>query len=211
MYVPPHFIEHDPDYITNFIKRHSFATLISVDHDRPIATHLLFDLQDKGASGIVLSGHIAKSNPQWKTFGLAKEVLAIFSGPHAYVSAGWYSIKSVPTWNYINVHAYGTPRIIEEHSELLDLLKRLVDGQEKHNPEETRYRLENLPKDMLETMMGSIVGFEIRVTKLEAAAKLSQNQSPKDYDNIIDRLMQRGDHESVEVAKEMRVHRKGKN
>ena len=53
MYVPPHFIEHDPDYITNFIKRHSFATLISVDHDRPIATHLLFDLQDKGASGIV--------------------------------------------------------------------------------------------------------------------------------------------------------------
>jgi transcriptional regulator len=203
VYVPRNFKEMDQSYVENFIRKHGFATLISSDDDRPVATHLLLDLPEGTAPSLVLDGHMAKANPQWKTFRDDKEVLAIFSGPHTYVSAGWYSIKSAPTWNYINVHVYGLPRVIDNQEELSELLKRLVDRQEQHNSESTRYRIESLPKDILENMMGSIIGFEIKVTKVEAAAKLSQNRSPKDYDNIIDRLNERGDHESVEVAKEM--------
>ena len=135
--------------------------------------------------------------------------MAVFGGPHTYVSAGWYSIKSAPTWNYINVHVYGLPRIIDNHEELYHLLKRLVDRQEQHNSEGTKYRIESLPKDILESTMGSIIGFEIKVTKVEAAAKLSQNRSPRDYQNIIDRLNERGDHDSIEVAKEMALRRPG--
>ena len=207
MYIPRNFKETNQAYIETFIRKHGFATLISSDDGRPVATHLLLDLPERTESNLVLDGHMAKSNPQWKTFREDKEVLAIFNGPHSYVSAGWYSIKSAPTWNYINVHVYGLPRIIDNHEELYDLLKRLVDGQEQQNSEGTMYRIENLPKDILESMMGSIIGFEIKVTKVEAAAKLSQNRSSADYQNIIDRLNERGDHESVEVAKEMMLRR----
>jgi transcriptional regulator len=209
VYVPRHFKETDPVFIRNFIRRHSFATLVSFDGVRPVATHLLLDLQETDAARMTLSGHLARANTQWETFGSSAEVLAVFSGPHAYVSAGWYSIKSAPTWNYINVHVYGLPRLIEEQAALFDLLKRLVDGQERNNPEGTRYRIEDLPEDTLHTMMQSIVGFEIEVTRIDAAVKLSQNRSAGDYDNIIDQLFQRGDHLSADVAREMRLRRPG--
>ena len=207
MYIPPNLQERNQAYIKTFIRKHEFATLTSSEDGRPVATHLLLDLPERTESNLVLDGHMAKSNPQWKTFREDKEVLAIFNGPHSYVSAGWYSIKSAPTWNYINVHVYGLPRRIDDREELYDLLKRLVDGQEQHNSEGSRYRIESLPKDILENLMGSIVGFRIKVTKVEAAAKLSQNRSSGDYQNIIDRLNERGDHESVEVAKEMALRR----
>jgi transcriptional regulator len=154
---------------------------------------------------------MAKANPQWRTFDATREVLAIFHGPHSYVSAGWYSIKSAPTWNYINIHVYGVPRIIENHAELYGLLKRLVDWQERRNSEATRYKIEGLPKDVLENMMASTVGFEIEVTKIEAAAKLSQNRNPKDIENIITKLKERGETGGIEVAKEMEIRRKKMN
>ncbi len=207
MYVPVHFREADPTYIKNFISRHAFATLVSSDDVRPMATHLLMDVRETADSKMILAGHIARSNPLWKTFGSGREVLAVFSGPHAYVSAGWYSIKSAPTWNYINVHVYGLPRLIQERAELYDLLKRLVDGQERNEPEADRYRIEDLPGNTLETMMASIVGFEIEVTEVAAAAKLSQNRSARDYDTIMEKLIKRGDHGSVDVAREMQLRR----
>jgi transcriptional regulator len=203
VYIPRNFKETKQTYIEDFIRRHAFAALISSDNGRPVGSHLLLDLLERAAQSLVLVGHMAKSNPQWKTFKENQEVLAIFSGPHAYVSAGWYSIKSAPTWNYVNVHVYGLPRIIEDKVELYGLLKRLVDKQEQHSPAETRYQIESLPKDILEEMMGGVIGFEIVVTKIEAAAKLSQNRSNRDHTNIIDRLRDRGDHKSAEIAEEM--------
>jgi transcriptional regulator len=209
VYVPRHFRETDSEYIRNFITRHSFATLVSSDAARPVAAHVLMDIREADDSKLILSGHVARANPLWKTFGPNKEVLVIFSGPHAYVSAGWYSIKSAPTWNYINVHLYGVPRLIEERVQLYRLLKRLVDGQEKHSPDETRFRIEDLPEDTLDAMMNGIVGFEIEVTGVEAAAKLSQNRSAADYDTIIGKLLQRGDQGSLDVAREMQLRRPG--
>jgi transcriptional regulator len=137
VYIPRHFNEASQSYTEDFIRKHAFATPISSDDGRPLATHVLLDLH-KTAAGWVLAGHIAKANPQWRTFQPGRELLAIFSGPHAYVSAGWYSIKSAPTWNYINVHVYGVPRTIEDHAELYELLERLVDNQERYSREESR-------------------------------------------------------------------------
>jgi len=207
MYIPSGFGETRQEYIEDFIRKHSFATLISSDNGRPMATHLLLDLTEGPSSRLLLGGHIARVNPQWRTFHEDKEILAVFSGPHAYVSASWYSVNSAPTWNYVNVHVYGLPRVIEDSLELYGLLKRLVDRQEQHSPAATRYRLESLPKGVLESMMQGVVGFEITVTKIEAAAKLSQNRNPDDYRNIIEKLRERGDPQSSEIAEEMTLRK----
>ena len=93
MYVPRHFVEADEGYITDFVRKHAFGTLVSWDGQRPVASQLLFNLIGNAGSEKVLFGHMARSNPQWKSFSETQEVLAIFQGPHAYISAAWYSMN----------------------------------------------------------------------------------------------------------------------
>ena len=212
MYIPLAFRETDEGYIMAFLREHGFATLVSTEGSRPVATHLLLESRQLGDGRLVLSGHMSRENSQWKTFGSASEVLAIFQGPHSYVSAAWYSVPSAPTWNYTSVHAYGPPRVIEDRGELFSLLKRLVDSQERGHPAETRYTIESLPRSILEGMMSGIVGFEVTVTRIEAAAKMSQNRSARDYQNIVDKLKMREDSLSSGVAAEMeRRKRRGQS
>lgn len=203
MYVPPSFLETDQAFIMTFLAAHGFATLVSTDHGLPVATHLLLETRKLDDSRLVLSGHMSRENPQWKTFDPSSEILAIFQGPHSYVSASWYSVQSAPTWNYLSVHAYGLPRIVATRAELYMLLKRLVDSQEGGRPVGGRYMIESLPGNLLEGMMNGIVGFEITVTRIEAAAKMSQNRSARDYQNIIDELKAREDPGAQSVAAEM--------
>jgi transcriptional regulator len=208
MYIPRPFRESDPVFIRDFLQRHGFATLVSCENEKPTATHLLLETREREASQLVLSGHMSRENPQWRSFDPEKEVLAIFQGPHSYVSAGWYTVPSAPTWNYISVHVYGRPRLIEEPGELSAMLKRLVDGQEEKYGEGSRYRMESLPDDILQGMMNGIVGFQITVTRVEAAVKLSQNRSAHDYQTIIDKLKHEKLPGSFEIAQEME-RRKG--
>jgi transcriptional regulator len=203
MYVPGHFVENDPDRVHEFIRRHAFGTLVTWDGHQPVASHLLMLLGERAGSEWSLVGHMARSNPQWKSLDPQREVLAIFQGPHAYVSASWYSIQSAPTWNYVTAHVYGTPVIVEERAELHQLLKELVDSQEGASPENERYRLESMPSDLLESMMNAIVGFRISVTRIDGAAKLSQNRSAHDHARIISKLKERGDPDSLAVARAM--------
>jgi transcriptional regulator len=208
MYIPRSFLEADQAFIMTFLREHGFAALVSTSGGRPVATHLLLESRQLDDSRIVLSGHLSRENTQWKTFDPASEVLAIFQGPHAYVSASWYSVQSAPTWNYLSVHAYGLPRIIEDRAELYALMKRLVNSQEGGYPVDARYTIESLPEDLLNGMMNGIVGFEITVTRLEAAAKMSQNRNARDYQNIIDKLHAQEDHGSRSVAAEMERRKK---
>lgn len=206
MYVPGHFVENDPDRIRELIRRHAFGTLVTWDGQRPVATHLLMRLQETPsavAQGLTLVGHMARANPQWKSFDPAAEVLAIFQGPHAYVSASWYSIQSAPTWNYVTAHVYGTPVVVSDRAELYQLLKALVDSQEEASPGNERYHLESMPDGLLQDMLGAIVGFKIDVTRVECAVKLSQNRSERDHARIISKLKQRGDPDSLSVARAM--------
>lgn len=208
MHIPPSFLETDPEYIRAFVRRNAFGTLITWDGRRPVATRLLFNLSDDSQGKRILSGHIARANPQSRTFGMNEEVLVQFDGPHAYISASWYSVRSVPTWNYITVQAYGTLQTIDTTEELHELLKETVESQERHAPEQERYRLESLPVEMLHNMMKAIVGFRITVSTMECAAKLSQNQNPRDHDAIVARLRERKDDASAAVAAEMEARRK---
>ena len=127
--------------------------------------------------------HMARANPQWKTFtnddaADDPEVLVIFQGPHAYISPSWYeSTVAVPTWNYTAVHVYGRPRLIVDDAELEELLAKTLDKFE--SPMAVPWKDENAP-DLREPLKKAIVGFEIEATRIEAKFKLGQNRSIED-------------------------------
>ncbi len=206
MYTPPRFRETDEAYVIDFIEKNSFAVLVSSDAEgRPVATHIPIDVHRDEAGGAYLLGHMARANPQWRTLSPEREVLAIFLGPHAYVSPRWYDHPNVPTWNYVAVHVYGRPTLLTRPEELLSLVRGQV---EKHEADpERRYRVDALPPELLESELRGIVGFRIAITRIEANSKLSQNRDDRNYRNVIEKLEERGDPGALGVAEQMRRRR----
>ncbi len=141
MYLPASFAVADSDRLAEVMRKFSFATLVTATDGVPFATHLpLLHRPQPGTLG-VLVGHVARANPQWQHFTTEKESLAIFSGPHAYVSPSWYETElAVPTWNYIAVHAYGVPRVIEDEAWLEALLDEMVQRYEASRPQPAQWR-----------------------------------------------------------------------
>jgi transcriptional regulator len=193
----------DQEELLEFIRQNGFGILVSQVNGKPWATHIPMYLSMDGKK---LTSHIARGNPQWKSWNETTEVLAIFQGPHAYVSSSWYDHENVPTWNYIAVHAYGTIRTIEGE-ELVNALKHLVNKYEKAS--EHPVTVEGMSAKFLNNEIRGIVAFEMTITKLEASYKLSQNRDDKNHANIIQELEKRGDNQSIQIAKEMkRAHYK---
>lgn len=205
MYIHPlNTWEREPE-ITEFIKKNSFATLVTQVFGKPLATHLPFVLEKNPAGNTILHGHLAKANPQWKSIENQQDVLVIFQGPHAYISSSWYNHENVPTWNYLAVHVYGKIRIIEGE-ELMHHLKTLVDIYESGRP--NRVHVETMTKAYMETQVKALVGIDITITEVHASAKLSQNRDEVNYWNIIKKLEESPEPINHQVAEEMRK-RKG--
>jgi transcriptional regulator len=202
VYIPKLFRETDQVALHDLMRAYSFATLISQHDGAPYASHLPMLLQaDAGPQG-TLVGHMARANPQWRDFDPSQEVLTIFQGPHAYVSPSWYETElSVPTWNYAVVHAYGTPRVIEDSAALYDILKAVVQMYEAPFEQPWPFAL---PEDYVDKMMRAIVGFSISITRLEGKYKLSQNRPPEDQQRVVEALYQQGDELSTGTAALMR-------
>jgi transcriptional regulator len=168
-----------------------------------IASQIPF-LVERRANGMLLQGHIARPNPQAADLDDGAEVLAIFPGPHAYISPSWYEAgPAVPTWNYASVHAYGTARAIRDPEWLRDMLERLSARHEAR--EAAPWRMRDLPQAYLEAMLRGIIGIEIEISRLEGKFKLSQNRPASDRPRIITALERRGDQTSREVAGLMRA------
>jgi transcriptional regulator len=197
MYVAKSNRNENTDELLGFIRQNGFSILISTVQGKPWATHIPLILSDDGKK---LSGHLARGNKQWKEWREQTEVLAIFSGPHTYISSSWYDHENVPTWNYIAVHAYGTLRM-QSQEELIESLKSLTNKYEKASKKPVT--VEGMSKEFLSKEILGIVGFEITVTKLEAAYKLSQNRDDKNYKEIIHQLNERTDADSHKIAEEM--------
>jgi transcriptional regulator len=179
MYIPTAFRADDRSALYDLIDRHGFGTLVSVIDGTPFATHLPL-LLDRGRG--VLLGHVARANPHWHALAGSAEALAIFHGPHAYVSPSWYApAPAVPTWNYAAVHVYGTPRLLDEAG-LRDLVGRLVEQYESGR---ARPWTMDLPEDYMGKMLRAIVGFEIPIERIEGKFKLSQNRSTEDRAGVI--------------------------
>jgi len=202
MYTPKLYREEDREKIIEFMRQNEFVVLVTYDGEKPTASHLLVEIFEEGEK-LFINGHMSRANPLWKTFEKNAEVLTIFHGPHTYISPTWYNHVNVPTWNYQAVHVYGKLRIVEDYDEAYQILKRLTDRHETAS----HYKLETLPQDFVAKEIKGIVAFQIEVTKIEANYKLSQNRNDEDYQNIVERLEEREDEMSHEVAEAMKSNR----
>jgi transcriptional regulator len=200
LYIPPAFEESDRHKLHGFIEANSFGVLVSVREGVPFATHLPMLLDtDVGPNGRLI-GHFAKGNPQWQDAG-GKNVLAIFSGPHAYVSPSIYESENVvPTWNYVAVHVYGTFRLLDDVDSLSEILTKSVQIYEQHRP--APWVLDrNTP--YFQKMVRSIVGFRIEIERLEGKWKLSQNQPAERQEKVMHALAESTDFDAQEIARLM--------
>ena len=203
MYVPPSFRVDDPLKLSAFIDANSFGTLVTCRAGVPMATHL--PMRQVTHDGICkrIVGHLARANPQWQDFEAGGEVLAIFTGPHAYISPAWYvQTPAVPTWNYAAVHVYGTPRVIDDHDRIVGILGEMIrhyEGASKRPWDGV------LPDEYRDRLIRGIVAFEIEVTRIEGKYKLGQNRSEVDIEGVHRALVDSGDPQSHALAALMRA------
>jgi len=206
MYVPQHYRVEDQAEIFALIKNHSFGILVTSQGDLPFATHLPFMLDESRGSHGTLVSHLARANPQWRHFESGKEALVIFQGPHSYISPSWYvSEFNVPTWNYVIAHIYGAIRIVDSHSQAMEMLDRLVAQYEGTTPEAWSTPWED---ERYRKLVGGIVAFEIEISRIEGKFKLSQNKSQADRLGAIEHLQESTDREQQLMGKIMDHHLK---
>lgn len=208
MYQPAHgrFAVADPAALLAELAPLVPATLVTLGADglRASSLPMLFDAAD-GERGI-LRGHLARPNPQWRDFDPAVEAMAIFDGPDAYVTPSWYEEKRltgkvVPTWNYVTVQAHGRLSVRHEPNWLIEHVRRLVDRHETGR--ERPWSVDDAPAGYVEVQARAIVGLELRITRLTAKRKLSQNRSAADFAGVVAGLSAGAPSEEA-VADEMR-------
>jgi len=203
MYDLPHHKENDPEEIIRFMKAHPFVFLTGSDaRTKPVATQVPVFIDEKDGK-LFLTGHIMRNTDHHKAFEQNKNVLAVFTGPHTYVSATWYTRPAGSTWNYMSVHAHGTIRF-GDTGELRAVLQRLSLHYENNNAASATV-FDNLPAEYTERMIKAIVPFEMEINDLQHVFKLSQDRDEKSYDNIIVQLKQQeGDARKIAEIMEQR-------
>ncbi|WP_163399041.1 FMN-binding negative transcriptional regulator [Flavobacterium fluviatile] len=199
MYTPEIYKNENPEEIRTFLKENSFGILINQTNGKLCATHIPIELDVNPHGKEILQGHISKLNPQAEGFAENDQVLAVFTGPHAYISSSWYDHENVPTWNYIAVHVYGSIKIVD-YSTSVEQLKKLVDKYEVNS--ENPVSIDSLSEKTMREARG-IFGFEIEIDEIQATRKLSQNRDEHNYKNIISELAKTENPQAIAVAKEM--------
>jgi len=203
MYVPRFHRVAAGELLDAFVRDHGFGALVTAPDGVPIATHLPLELILDADGKRWLEGHVAKANPQWKHVAAGARCLAIFTGPHTYVSPTWYGHENVPTWNYQAVHLSGTGTLVEDREHLMAMLRRLTRHYEPEGSSAPVFDLDRMSPSLRDSELKGLAAFRILVEVVEAAFKLSQNRNAEDYDSVIRRLRERGDAESLAVADAM--------
>lgn len=200
MYNPKYSAITDSDFLKDFISSHSFGTLVTTSHDGLSANHYPFLLSTEDDQTFLWT-HLSRSNPQWKE--LSNECLAIFNGPHAYISPTYYVNElNVPTWNYTAVHATCQAEVISDIKLEKELMKKLVLFYEDKNQTNWNYEL---PEDFHEKLLKAIVWVKLKVIKLEGKFKLSQNRDQLDYESVIKKLSEKTSDNDKELLKYMNL------
>lgn len=198
MYIPKINEEIDIDVLIAFMQQYSFGLIINTQSNIPVATHLPFIISKEGNS-VKLVSHFAKANKQWQLIESTAS-LVIFSEPHAYISPRHYESKlTVPTWNYISVHAYGKARLLTDSVAVRNLLESTITNFEN----DYLNQWNSLPEDFKTKMINGIVAFEIIVSDLQGKKKLSQNKKESEQRNIISALSQSPYNSEKDIAKYM--------
>jgi transcriptional regulator len=201
MYSPAYNRLENRAELLEFMRANNFVLLVTGTGGALHASHLPVVIEESGER-LKLDMHMARNNPQWHEF-FDEEVLAVFSGPHAYISPRWYEQKPrVPTWNYAAVHAYGIPRIITEPQAKHASQRRLVASLDP----QWLPKFDALPAEYVSSMLEGIVNFEIPVTRIETRWKLSQNRGRREQELIAAALEQSADAGERSLAALTRKH-----
>ena len=193
MYVPSHFAETRIEVLHELVRAHPLGALVVLASDGLDANHIPFEIDPHPAPFGTLRGHVARANPVWRDFSPQVNALAIFQGPHAYISPAWYATKKehgkvVPTWNYVVVHAQGPLRVIDDRAWLRQFVEKLTNRYEA--PRSDPWHVTDAPADFIDTMVGAIVGIEIPIARLTGKWKVSQNRPENDRIGVVEGLMQ---------------------
>ena len=198
MYTPKAFREPDVGANLDFVEQQGFGALISVGAEGPVITHLpvLVD-RDQGRQ-CLLRAHVAKANDHWRSLD-DRPATMVFSGPHCYVSAGWYRDRNVvPTWNYVAVHLHGTARLVARVDEARRMVADFVDHFEAGS--QHPWAIPENERELMDGLLNGIVAFTIDVERIEAAWKLNQNHMPARRKRVIEALRESGRRDEVEIA-----------
>jgi transcriptional regulator len=202
MYSPAYNQLEDRAELIEFMRANGFVVLVTGTGGTLHASHLPAMVQEHERQ-IRVDMHMARANPQWKEFFDDEEVLVVFPGPHAYVSPRWYEEKErVPTWNYAAVHAYGTPKIIDDKSLKLQSQRRLIAALDPP----WLPRFDALRREYVDKMLDGIVNFEIAVTRIDTRWKLSQNRTRREQELIVSELERSSDSSERALAALTRKH-----
>lgn len=201
MYKLPYFTEHDSERMIAFIRQYPFAVVTGVDEQGiPVASHLPLMIRENTDKGVVLIGHMMKQTDHHKAFVHNNQALAIFNGPHTYISASWYQNPAVAsTWNYMTVHVRGRINFLDDAG-TYDAIRELTNMYEYP---ESPASFENIPADYIHKHIQAIAGFEFIVESINNVTKLSQNHHREIRSRIITELYKRNDEQSVSIAREM--------
>ncbi len=200
LYIPAHFRIDDPRTLHAFIADHAFGTLVTSGPSGLHVSHIPF-IPEQGADGkLRLLGHVARANPQAASLETAIDTVAIFQGPHAYVSPTWYeNHPAVPTWNYAVAHVRGRIVPLDEFG-LRDLLGKLSSTYEGDRPD--AWRIDKVPGEFVDNLVKAITGFSIEVERVEGKFKLSQNRPGQDARRVADALETGGERELASLMRE---------
>jgi transcriptional regulator len=195
MYRPSYFREDRLNVLHAQIRAHPFAQLVTAGDAGLVANPLPMLVDPDASPNGTLRGHLARANDQVASLRAGGQALVIFQGPQAYVSPSWYPGKAehgkvVPTWNYVAVHAWGVPRVIDDAAWLRRLVEDLTVSQEQGRP--NPWAVGDAPEDFIATMVKAIVGIEIPIDRIEGKWKLSQNRSEPDRRGVADGLRAEG-------------------
>jgi len=200
MYKFSYFTESDKEAVIAFMRENYFATIVGIDQEYPVATHIPLHIEIKENDRISLSGHMMRNTDHHKAFVKNENVLVIFNGPHCYVSASWYNTPQIgSTWNYMTVHAKGK-MIFGDEQATINAVRNITNRHEGMNSASS---FDKLSDEYVQHMVKAIVAFEIEVESFDNVFKLSQNRDKASQENIIAELLKRGDAQSAAIAKEM--------
>ena len=203
MYVPAHFREDRIPILHDAIREYSFGTLITAGERELEASHVPMLLDAAYGSLGTLLGHMARANSQWQRVNSGFRALAIFLGPNAYITPSWYPTKQqtgkvVPTWNYLAIHAYGTLSFFDDPEELRAHVGQMTDTHE--TPRAAPWAVSDAPGDFVDQMLKAIVGFRLRITKLEGKWKMSQNRPAQDVAGVLEGLADQDGESEAAIA-----------
>ncbi len=192
MYPPPYYTDNDSTFLTESMRAYSFAVLTSMGAGGLQATHLPFVLKDEGPHG-TLYGHIARQNPQAGHMDGAHDAMAVFSGPHAYISASWYEHpeRQVPTWNYIAVHASGRPQSLPR----ADYMAEMTALVTQYEPDGA-WAVHKV-QDYAEKVMEGVIYFKMEIKAIQGIRKMSANKNKSEQAAVIRQLIARGETETA--------------